>query len=305
MKNPTTLPNAIIAGVNKAGTSSLFEYMGQHPSVGKSKVKETCYFLPIRYGREPLPVSEYRDQFKHVSDKPVRFEATPGYFYGGRPLGEAIQELLGARVRILILLRDPVQRLLSFFRMMKSTLQIPEDTSLDEYVQKCEALSSGEVQEQKNNRYFGIEGGRYEKYVDPWLELFGDRVLILFAEYLHEHPRNVLEQVFSFVDVDPSFASEVDFTRENQSTNYKSVAMQRIAMALNNAGEKLWRRFPTAKNAVRSAYYWLNGEPFDRSYDPETIAYLERLYAPHCRMLQERLAEHVNDDVPDWLQDSA
>jgi len=305
MKDPNTLPNAIIAGVNKAGTSSLFEYMGQHPSVGKSKVKETCYFLPIRYGREPPPVSEYRDQFKHVSDKPVRFEATPGYFYGGRPLGEAIQELLGTEVRILILFRDPVQRLLSFFRMMKSTLQIPEDTSLDEYVQRCEALSADEVREQKNNRYFGIEGGRYEKYVDPWLELFGDRVLILFTEHLHERPRNVLEQVFSFVDVDPSFASEVDLTRENRSMNYKSAAMQRIAMALNNAGEQLWRRFPATKSVVRSAYHWLNGEPFERSYDPETIVYLERLYAPHCRLLRKRLAEHVNDDIPDWLQDFA
>ena len=44
------LPNLVIAGVPKAGTTSLFNYLAQHPDICPSDVKETRYFEPLRYG---------------------------------------------------------------------------------------------------------------------------------------------------------------------------------------------------------------------------------------------------------------
>ena len=47
------LPNLVVIGVSKAGTTSLFEYLGRHRDVGLSDLKELRYFTPLRYG-EPL-----------------------------------------------------------------------------------------------------------------------------------------------------------------------------------------------------------------------------------------------------------
>ena len=50
--------DAIIAGVNKAGTTSLFVSLSTHPDVAPSAIKETRYFLPARYGQPLEPTSE-------------------------------------------------------------------------------------------------------------------------------------------------------------------------------------------------------------------------------------------------------
>ena len=301
MEESNALPNVIVVGVNKAGTTSLFKYMGQHPSVGTSKVKETGYFLPLRNGEQPGPLAEYRAQFNHVADKPIRMEATPGYFYGGRPLVEELDAMLGDDLRIVIIFRDPVQRLLSFFKSLKQSLRIPQDTSFEEYVRACRSLSSTKSQTDREWYLEGVEKGRYAKYVNPWIDTFERRLCFLFAEHLHERPRDVLRKAFSFVGVSPSYASEVNLARENRSMNYKSRWIQRLAIMVNNAGERFWRAFPEVKRAARSAYYWVNGEPFSEEYDPGTVALLKQLYEPYNRALRLRLSEHGDYDFPEWL----
>lgn len=297
MSESSSLPNVIIAGVNRAGTTSLFEYVGQHPSVGRSKVKETCYFLPLRSGENLEPISNYQAQFDHVVDQQVRIEATPGYFYGERPLVVKLEKTLGDELRVIVIFRNPVQRLLSAFKSMKTGVQIPKEMTLKEYVQTC----ISEKQSGENEHYRRIEEGRYAKYVDPWINTFGDRIRFLFTEHLHERPRSVLREVFSFVGVSPSYASEVRLTRENQSMDYRSVWVQRLAIAINLAGERFWRAFPGVKRTLRSAYYWINGAPFAEEYNPDTIARLERLYRPHNRTLRRRLNDHGDYEFPDWL----
>ena len=76
--------DAIIAGVNKAGTTSLFVSLSTHPDVAPSSIKETRYFLPARYGaaaraRRRCGTAYFAD----AGDRPVHLEATPSYFYGG------------------------------------------------------------------------------------------------------------------------------------------------------------------------------------------------------------------------------
>ena len=75
--------DAVIAGVNKAGSTSLFVSLSTHPDVAPSAVKETRYFLPSRYGRPLEPFATYERFFDDAGSRPVRLEATPSYLYGG------------------------------------------------------------------------------------------------------------------------------------------------------------------------------------------------------------------------------
>ena len=89
------LPNLIIAGVNKAGSTSLFHYLSQHPEVCGSKDKETCYFLPLLYNESISPITNYEAQFSHCGKSAYRLEATPAYIYGGEKIAAEIKKRLG------------------------------------------------------------------------------------------------------------------------------------------------------------------------------------------------------------------
>lgn len=300
MADPT-LPNLIIAGVNKAGTTSLFAYLGQHPQIGHSAVKETCYFLPARYGRAVAPLEAYRKQFAHCRDMPVRMESTPGYFCGGEEVARTIDQTLAGDVKILLMFREPVSRLISFYRFKKSTLELPADLSLVEYVARCRAMSLSEVALQENNAWFGLEGGHYDAYLQPWVERFGGRLKVLFFDDLKADARGVLRDVFDFVGVDASFADRAHVTVENRTTNFRNRRLQGMALALNNAGETFWRRHPALKQRLRDAYYRVNGRTFEREADEQTMAELRAHYAPHNARFAEQLRAAGVTTLPAWL----
>lgn len=300
MPDPT-LPNLIIAGVNKAGTTSLYAYLAQHPAIGASAIKETCHFLPLRYG-EPMPgIEDYREQFKAVTDKPVRFESTPGYFYGGQRLINGLRESLGDDLKIILIFREPVSRLVSFFNFKKSTLELRDDLTLAEYFSVCQRLKGEDLVRRIKNHKFGLEGGKYADYLPPWIDTFGDRLKILFTDELNGHPRQVLREVCTFVGVDPGFAEHIDLARSNKSTHFRLAGVQRLALSMNKAGERFWRSHPKLKRSLRDLYYKINGRPFEPADDPETIEALHAFYAPYNARLAEQLRAAGYRDLPDWL----
>ncbi len=298
------LPNLIIAGVNKAGTTSLFSYLGQHPAVGTSAVKETCYFLPPRYGRAIEPLDVYEAQFAHCGDRPVRVESTPGYFAGGDPVARAIHDTLPHDVKLVLIFRDPVSRLQSFFQFKKSTLELPADMSLAQYVQRCRSFDPQEIRRQENNAYFGIAGGEYAAYLPTWLDLFGrQRIHVTFFEHLRDRPRDVLRELFTFAGLDAGFADRVDLTIENRTTNFRFAGLQRAALRLNERGERFWRSHPRLKRSLRRAYYALNGRAFDVEADDATLADLRGYFEPWNARFADQLRAAGYTGLPGWLSD--
>ncbi len=302
MPSPT-LPNLIIAGVNKAGTTSLYAYLAQHPQIGASAVKETCHYLPLRYG-EPMPgLDAYRKQFEAVADKPVRFESTPGYFYGGQPLIDGLRKDLGDDLKIVLVLREPVSRLISFFNFKKSTLEIPIKLPLADYVKRCRAMEADALRERVNNPWFGMEGGKYADYLSPWAEAFGDRLKVVFTDDLHADTRGALREICSFIGVDEEAAEAIEVTRENKGTDFRSKGLQRAALSVNRIGEKFWRSHPKLKRSLRRVYYALNGQSFEKQDDAETVEALHRFYEPYNARLAEQLRGMGVEKLPTWLAD--
>ena len=298
----TTLPNLIVAGVNKAGTTSLYAYLAQHPQIGASAIKETCHFLPLRYG-EPMPsLDNYRRQFQQVTDKPVRFESTPGYFYGGKPLIDGLRKSLGNDLRIILIFREPVSRLVSFFNFKKSTLELPADLTLSEYIERCQTMTEADLRKRDNNPWFGLEGGKYADYLQPWLDAFPDKIKILFMDDLNRDARGVLIEILSFVELDPATADTIELSRENKGTDFRFAGAQKAALALNRMGETFWRSHPKIKRSLRRLYYALNGKKFDKLEDGQRLEALHRFYEPYNARFAQQLIEAGTTNLPGWLQ---
>lgn len=191
-----SLPNLLIIGAAKAGTTSLHEYLNLHPSIFMTRVKELRLFSNDDW-RDYL--GWYRGHFSQPL--PVRGESSPPYtmhpWFSG--VAERAAELV-PEARLIYLVRDPVDRLLA---------QYVEHVSLRlEHRPIAEALADFDS---SRNRF--VTASRYAYQLDRWRDHYpDDRILVLdHADLLRARPVT-LQRAFGFLGVDTSFSSP-DFER--------------------------------------------------------------------------------------------
>lgn len=292
--------NTIIAGVNKAGTTSLFVSLSGHPQVAPASVKETRYFLPARWGRPLEPRATYEEYFASSGDHPIRLEATPSYFYGTDAVIAAMRDVCGPDLRVIIVLREPVARLASFFAFQKARLRLPESMTLEEYITEAEQRSDADFQDPENEKWFGVRGGNYADYLAAWYAAFGERLRVLFFEDLLARPAEVLGDVARFVEIAPDGFPKSDLSSENRTTGFKFRRLQRVALALNSRFERFLRRHYRLKNRLRGLYYRLNGRKSSENVAASLEQTLQDRYdEPNARLATQ--LESMGVPLPAWL----
>lgn len=300
--NNNLLSNLIIAGVNKAGSTSLFHYLCEHPDVCGSVDKETCYFLPLLYNQPVSPISNYEAQFSHCKNSLYRVEATPAYVYGGEKIATEIYNTI-PDVKILIILKNPVDRLISFYQRKKATFQLPEEMTLSEYIEICVSKTDEELQLLENQIYTGIKLGEYDTFIEPWLKIFGANVKVLFFDDLKSNTREFMTNLADWMGIDKGFYRDYDFDIKNKSLNYKNRILHRFAVSANKSGQRFWRSNPSIKKVLLNTYYKMNGKPFDRNErNKEKIEFLVRHFTPHNLNLQQILYKYGYSELPVWME---
>lgn len=228
-----TLPTFLVIGTAKAGTTALYRYVGQHPDVYLSPLKEPRFFIcddgkcptftgPGDDGYQRGIVSDidaYRALFRPEGESAVG-EMSPTYLYWPTS-AERIAETLGD-VKIIAILRDPVERAFSNYLMhVRAGL---EDLDFES------ALEAEERRIELGwNPSFHYEArGYYARQLRPYLERFdADRILLLFHDDLRARPLDLLQTIFRFLDVDPSVVPDLA-ERPNRSLVPRSVRVARL-----------------------------------------------------------------------------
>ena len=115
----------IIAGTNKSGTTAVFRYLGDHPAVILSKFKESEFFLTPIENRKGDVRERYQSQFLGNDSEPKLFvEATPQYLHGGITIANRIGSVF-PDAKILFVLRNPADRVISYFRSSHGQPKLP------------------------------------------------------------------------------------------------------------------------------------------------------------------------------------
>ena len=190
------LPNLIIIGGLKCGTTSLHHYLNLHPEIAMSRPKELNFFV------SELNWPLGRDWYAGHFDPSARIRGESSPHYTNRPSFNGVpgrmRELLGSDVRLVYVVRDPIDRMLSHY--LHNVGGGYEDRSL------VDALSDPESSYVARSRYFF--------QVEPYLEVFGaERVQIVGREELKADRPGTMRRTFGFLGVDPNFTSE-QFERE-------------------------------------------------------------------------------------------
>ncbi len=293
--------DAVIAGVNKAGTTSLFVSLSEHPDVVASAIKETRYFLPARYGEPLEPATVWDAYFAAAPDRPVRLEATPSYFYGGTAVADAMASVL-ERPRIVLVLREPVARAISFFEYQKVRLRFPPELTIEEYLAEADAVGDAVGRAPETEKYMAVAGGRYADWLPDWWEALGrDAVRIVWFDDLVTDGAPVVREVAAWLGLDPDRLPEPGLRSENRTTGFRHARLQRFALWCNDTAERWLRRAPGFKRWLRSIYFRINGKA---RTGPEVSEATRAALARRFDVPNARLAALLDDAGiarPPWL----
>lgn len=301
--NMVRLPNLIIAGVAKAGTTSLFRYLSQHPDVCPSKKKELGYFSTIRYGEGPWSLEEYAAHFSHCGTARYVMEATPGYFFGGAPVIEALERVLD-RPRVVVVLRDPVTKFWSYYNFQRSRFQIDRDLAFGEYLATCERLRAQGVDHlRENNAYWALSSGFYADCIDDWFDALGERFKVVFFEHMVSQPQATVADLLVWMQVDASVARDLDYSPENRTMQYRSATLRRAVSHLPGKNSAWLMRHPRIRSRLQRLYQAVNR---DKTRETALTAHarerLEEIYRPANVRLAEQLRRRGVRDLPGWLR---
>jgi hypothetical protein len=199
------LPNFLIIGAPRSGTTHLYRGLRQHPAIFMSDFKEPMFFA---YEGEDRPGSitnraAYETLFHGSEPYPAVGEASTLYLYSpnaARRIRQSIPD-----VRLIAILRNPTDRAFSQYTFQRFLQTEPLDT--------FEAALADENNRIQNNaspfllyRPVGLYGRQIPRYLDQFPK---EQLLFVLQDDLDIQPQTIFQQIFSFIGVDPNFEPDL------------------------------------------------------------------------------------------------
>lgn len=267
------LPDAFLAGVPKAGTSTLARWLGDHPGVYLPPEKEIHFFDQ----QAEAGLEWYRRQF--VGPGTVALDATPSYALRDQWLAAAARAV--PRARFLVLLRHPVDRLWSGYWYRRS--MGVEVRSLREVVDA--GIAAGE------HRPTPVRAGDYRALLDRLdRHLDRNRLLLLLQDDLADEPDVVWSRSCSFLGLDPRPRPAHVGERLNTTVELRSFWLRYWSMRLH-----LFRRVPRVAHALDR---WNRTDRRPPPMPADLRARLLEHYEPSVLAVERRLGR----SLPSWRE---
>jgi hypothetical protein len=295
------LPNLIIAGAPKCGTTSFFEYLSLHPEVCASSKKETYYLMDESY---PLfkkehnyltdGLSGYQEYFSNfdIDKQSVIMEATPDYLYQNTTI--SVLAKLEIKPKIIFILRKPSARIYSMFQFARNNMAtIDKNISFRSFIEMM-----------KNNDAYldktvllknAIEHSRYENYLSKWTDAIGEsNIKIYLFEDMISRPQSFMYEIADYLGIDKNYYNDYKFNKSNETYEVKNQWMH-IKMRQYNSffGNR------TIRKMLKKLYYAYNlksGKIKKSNEVKHILSDLDELFSDTYSALEDR----YNIDLSLW-----
>ena len=292
-------PNLFIIGAAKCGTTSLHSYLGTHPSIFMSPLKEPGFFASngppraskrqfhepegVRYRQYQNDLESYLGLFRDCGDATIVGESSTAY--SQRPWREGVAERI-ARFQpdphILYVMRDPIERTISHYWW---TVQHDEErrdilTAINEPSPYCDASN-------------------YAMQLEPYVGLFGtSRVMCTTLERLSTEPAETLSEIFRWLGVDATHRPPNVNVRHNVTP--RDVVQQFRSSRLHLLRHsRVWERIgPWVPRGLRSKARALTERTIAR--DSEASLRVAEYLRPICIEQSATLSKMLGREFPEW-----
>jgi hypothetical protein len=258
-----TLPNFLVIGAAKGGTTSLYQYLRQHPDIYMSPMKEPNYYTEEDqlFGKRSVRTrSEYKRLFDGVKDEHAIGEATARYLNAIGGVGRIHADLPG--IRLIATLRQPADRGYSAYLMR--------------FTDSLEWLSAEEVLQPGNYQF---ESGLYHAKLRRYFDTFPrEQIKVILFDDLIARPQETVQSLFRFLGVDPGFAVDTSI---------------RFNTTLSPRFVRLTRLFNATANSVARTAPWASGT----GLGTPLRRLLLRKPDPIPPALRRRLTDQYRDDI--------
>jgi hypothetical protein len=290
------MPNFLVIGAMKSGTTALYYYLEQHPEVYMSPVKEPDFFSSRGHknaGDTITHLEAYQDLFRGVSGEKAIGEASHSYLYEPRAAAEIRRFIPEAK--LIAILRNPTDRAYSHFLHMVRNGTEP----LGDFAQALREDEVGVCTERTFQDYIGR--GLYCLQLKRYFETFPrEQMRVYLYEDLSSAPASTVQDAFRFLEVEDSFVPDVTLRRNVSGfPRYKSL-------------DSLLRSQSRVKHAVKiylpARLRWRLSQAFDQlktrnlvgppPVHPEVRRQLIEVYREDVLQLQEL----IHRDLSGWLE---
>ncbi|NET55154.1 MAG: sulfotransferase domain-containing protein [Symploca sp. SIO2E6] len=291
------LPTFLIIGIQKAGTTSIYEYLRQHPQVYMSPVKETNFLEKDWSKIPPDPrkknridtFEKYSQLFQAVTDELAIGEASPNYLFHYQSSVQLIQHYL-PQAKMIAILRNPAERAYSDY-LMHIREGINEDISLSEQITL------------RSNSSFTLRKGFYYTPIKHYYETFGrEQIKIYLYEDLCKNPVALMQDMYQFIGVDDRFCP--DTAKKYQVAQVPKVKLVNTLLRKQNLPRTIVASLMryllplTLRQSIRSRLIKLNSTDKKQApLSPEDRQQLVALYREDILQLQDL----IQRDLSSWL----
>jgi len=207
------MPNFLIVGAAKSGTTSLYRYLRQHPDIFMPEWKELSLFIgdsfgPLHRAKKPY---YYQKAFSKAQNQTAVGEASTAYLFD-EAAPRIIKEQLGT-IRIIIILRDPVTMSYSLYNhQLRKEGETIED--FEEALAKEEGRRKDPEFKKKcygwHANYYYHQRASYYQQVKRYMDTFGkENLLVILFEELAGETLSVVKKTFQFLGVDDAFVPDI------------------------------------------------------------------------------------------------
>lgn len=289
------LPNFVVIGAMRCGTTSLYAYLRAHPEVFMSPEKETDYFSLGELGPDEVPPGSARHRARTRYDYEWLFraaggaravgEASPSYLFYPRSASRLHQAIPDAK--LICILRDPIERAYSHYAFARKTGAEP---LLD--FGAAVAAEPGRWAREPGIRFAYTRASFYHDRLREFTRRFpGERIRIVLFQDFARDPARTMRGIYDFLDVDSRFTPDVG-VRHNRSLLPRSAAVREAVNRPRRLRRLLQRNLPP-RLASRIGDLVMRPPP---ALDPQVRAGLLPRFAEEV----ERLEVLCDRDLSAW-----
>ncbi|WP_416768591.1 sulfotransferase domain-containing protein [Sulfurimonas sp. ST-25] len=208
----------IIVGAAKSGTTSIYNYLIQHPAIFMPECKEPHFLVKNKIAGKidnwTDTEREYIALFETLEGNLIKGEASVFYLYFFDEAIKNIKKYIGEETKILIVLRNPLDRAFSAWRYVRKAGKEPH--SFSESLRKEEGRKDLDVTPMMQY----ISCSLYYEQVKAYMENFNNVKVIIFEEFLNEKNKDI-QEICRFLNIDDSFDFDTDSIHNANENDWK------------------------------------------------------------------------------------